>query len=580
MKKLAVLIALLLILSPAASALTLTGADLQGGSFQWGSHTLSVSLVSDDPAEVNYGPTPAEGVLVVARFASAYGPVAPEEIAPGARSIALMNELTGDIYQPVEARAQGKAGAAGEPQDSFDLIYYLPGGVPLAGGTFLFTDADGSALAPLQIPDEGALKAIPEKTAAPAAEPTPEPTAAPSPQRRAADFLNGLLSDQAQQASDPWVKAVLEAGAQSVLLEDGALKFSLRSFNPGLKSITEPDPGDAARHLCRNASAYDLECSLAVTDEGGFAASEKDVKALIKAVQKAAGQSKKAFNDKKARVVLAGYLLSEGALEDLGGWAWAEIAPLWAAQSKQALNVEGGPHALKLTTTGANGEELLQKGCDASLQRLAKQEGANALGEEEIARAFQEGLTAQAAALKKKGAEKAEFEVDIDQLFGETPSAGEAFDAFLSDYADAYDSMLSDLGYDVSSLPDYPALDFPKSGRVGGSTRGTKVVFKIPKDGAARFVQMRKTGTDELAVSGFIRPGQSISLRVPKGEYYVLVASGTVWYGPEYLFGDSGDYSSTEDIQIKGSNYYHILTLGGVTDGNMSSYGADPSQFQ
>ena len=284
---------------------------------------------------------------------------------------------------------------------------------------------------------------------------------------------------------------------------------------------------------------------------------------------------------KRWRVQLSGYLLSPLALADQGEDSIAaEIAPLYAAQSKQALDVSGGPHALKLTTTGVDSEDLLQKGYGAALQRLAKQQGANALEDEEIERAFQEELTAQASALNKKSAVKSEFEVDIDELFAESPSAGDGFDTFVSGYDDAYSSKLSDLQYEVSYLPDYPAQDFPKSGRVSGSKGGTKVVFKAPKDGSARFLQMRGTETGELAVTAFLRPGESATVRVPKGQYYVLIASGAVWYGNEHLFGDGGSYARTEDIQIKGSSYYHVITLGGVEDGNMSSYGADPSEFQ
>ena len=252
-----------------------------------------------------------------------------------------------------------------------------------------------------------------------------------------------------------------------------------------------------------------------------------------------------------------------------------EITPLFAAQSKQALDVSAGPHALKLTTTGVNGDDLLRKGYQAALQILARQQGANQLSDDEIERAFRDALTAQASAMKKKGAEKSEFELDVDDLSG-----SDLFSDFVSNYDDAYGSQLYALQSDVSSLPDYPAQDFPKSGRVSGSTSGTKVIFKSPKGGPARLLQMRSTDTGELKVTAFLRPGESATVRVPKGQYYILIASGAVWYGDEHLFGDSGSYARTEDIQIKGGNYYHVITLGGVEDGNMSSYGADPSEFQ
>jgi hypothetical protein len=67
---------------------------------------------------------------------------------------------------------------------------------------------------------------------------------------------------------------------------------------------------------------------------------------------------------------------------------------------------------------------------------------------------------------------------------------------------------------------------------------------------------------------------------VSNADTKIQVEHFSAWYGEEHLFGAGGSYARTEDIQIKGSNYYHTITLGGVTDGNMSAYGADPSDFQ
>lgn len=574
MKRFSILIALLLALSPVASALTAEGPDLYGTPFQWGAYTLELSLFTDDPAQLDYAPSPAEGQMVMVRLTSTGGQIALQDIEANARSIYLMAGAEGAMLPPLEWHAPGTkevqgAKALNDWQDSFELIYYLPQDVQLPGASLLLVDPDGfpytAFITPLDV-----AETAPEETAQP--EPTPEPT----PEQLAADFLNQLLSGRAQKESDPWTQAILEAGAQNVTIEGGALKFSLRSFNPGLKSITETEPGDSVRHLCRNASAYDIAYSLPVTTEGGYAAKDADVGALVKAARKAAAQSKKAFNDKNVRVQLSGYLLSGSAVTDMG-WDWiaGEITPLFAAQSKQALDVSAGPHALKLTTTGVNGDDLLRKGYQAALQILARQQGANQLSDDEIERAFRDALTAQASAMKKKGAEKSEFELDVDDLSG-----SDLFSDFVSNYDDAYGSQLYALQSDVSSLPDYPAQDFPKSGRVSGSTSGTKVIFKSPKGGPARLLQMRSTDTGELKVTAFLRPGESATVRVPKGQYYILIASGAVWYGDEHLFGDSGSYARTEDIQIKGGNYYHVITLGGVEDGNMSSYGADPSEFQ
>jgi uncharacterized protein YceK len=224
---------------------------------------------------------------------------------------------------------------------------------------------------------------------------------------------------------------------------------------------------------------------------------------------------------------------------------------------------------------------LMQNAYLSALHRLSRLEGAKELAEGEVASVFMEELSAQAAALKKKGSEKLDFTINLDTLFlPDYAYAGDGYNDFLYDFSDAFSARLQDLTGAVSDFPDYPAVDFPKSGRLSGSSKGTKVIYKIPSDGAARFLQMRKVDSDELAVSAFIRPGEKATVRVPKGMYYILLASGEIWYGEEHLFGDSGSYARTEDIEIMGSNYYHTITLGGAENGNMASYGADPSEFQ
>jgi hypothetical protein len=568
MKKIAVLIALLLALSPVASALTVAGEDLGSPVFSWGTYQLELVLYTDDPAQVNL-PAPGEGTDAMVRLAPVSGQVALYDIVGGAKRFEL-KDASGTAYALSQWRAPGTAvkngaQALADQQDSFDVIYRLPKGVDAGSLSLYLTGEDGTD------------RLVTPLSATPSAE-------AVSPGEQATDFVNRLLLDEAEKAKDPWVQAILRAGVKDAALEDGALTFTLRSFNPGLKSIVETEPREFLRHLYQNASAYDLKCTLAVTDEGGLQATAKSQKALIKAVQKAASASKKGFNDKKVRAALAGYLLSNLASQDMRpGASSEEFEPLFAAQQKQALSVNGGPHALVMTTTGAKGDDLLTAAYASAYLKLSKQQGANKLSQDEIKRAYLEEMSAQAAALKKKGAEKIDFTLDIDQLFAtEKPYAGDQYNSFIFKYDGAYNVQLYALYQDVSAMPDYPAMDFPKSGRIAGSNSGTKVIFKDPKDGYPTLIQMRKVDTDELMVTAFVNPGQSASVRVPKGQYYILAAAGFAWYGEEHMFGDGGFYFRTQDMQIKGSNYYHVITLSGASDeegGNMSANEVEPYVF-
>ena len=315
-----------------------------------------------------------------------------------------------------------------------------------------------------------------------------------------------------------------------------------------------------------------------MTQEGeNLTVADKDWKAFLKTVTKAGSTATKAFGNKSMALAILNLL----AGDKLTGATDAEYSPLFATQNKVKLTLTGGPHALVLNIAFANNETLLLKGYEAAHLRLAMQTGANVLSTQEITAVFIEELGKQAAVLKKKAAEKQSFVLDIDKLFSQTsPSADDSYYAFLSSYTDSYDSNLYLLESAVYAMPDYPALDMPDSGWVSGTTGGTKVIFKTPGDGYARYVQMRSAENDEAAVSAFIQSGDTVSIRVPKGMYYILVAVGELWYGPVYLFGDTGTYVRSDQIEILGSNYYHTITLGGVTDGNMSTYGADPSSFQ
>ena len=570
MKKLLVLLALLLTLTPAASALTVTAADLGNPSFSWGSYTLTLSLYTDDQSRLGATTTPADGATVMVRLTSSSGQIALYDIVAGAKRFEL-KDVSGAVYQITQWHVSGAtvkngAKALNDQQDAFDLIYRLPDSVSHEGMSLFLRGEDGSEHLLAELSGSGSENAG---------------TTQHSPDQQAADFLSGILSKEAENAEDTWVQAILKAGAKDVRLQDDKLTFSLRSFNPGLKALKETDAGDFMRHLYQNASAYDLACTLNMTDEGGLAATAKSQKALIKAVKNAASQSQKAFNSKKVRIALAGYLLSSRASDDLRpGSPKEELEPLFVAQLKQELSVNDGPHALRLRTTGVADDTLLSAGYESAYQRLSRQQGANAQPQDEIKRIYLEELTAKASALKKKGAEKIEFVLDIDLLFAaDKPYAGDAYSSFIFRYDGAYNLQLLALYQDVAAMPDYPALDYPKSGRIKGSSRGTKVIFKVPKDGFASLIQIREVDTDNLVVTAFAKPGQSATVRVPKGEYYILVASGMVWYGEEFMFGDDGFYMRTEDIQIKGSNYYHVLTLGGVKDGNMSAYDAEPYEF-
>lgn len=410
----------------------------------------------------------------------------------------------------------------------------------------------------------------PETT--PTAEPTIEPMADPAAEPVLdMEAVSKLLSEMAQSETDPWRRAIYQAGAQNVTDDGQTLSFLMRSFNPGLDRLGNYDADREAylNGLLQSIEAYDLEVKLALEGGGIGTGWEETIRDVV---EKAASAAKAAFDQKAVRVAVAGSLFPETEDADAEN---AERAPLFRAQARQSLLVADGPHALSLRCSGANPEKLLEAARADAYLGFAKQANANQSEFNAIRDAFLNALNECAAKIRKNPDEEFVLTLDIDDL---TQYEIDDYNAYLDRYA--FDEVLGALAGQVYDLPDAAAQEFPQSGRISGSTKGTKVIVMGPKDQEGRYIQLRDDETDEVAVTGFIRPGKSLTVRVPKGHYYIMVASGPVWYGEEALFGDAGSYSRTEMFEVLGSKYYHTITLGGVVDGNISSYGADPSDFQ
>ena len=190
--------------------------------------------------------------------------------------------------------------------------------------------------------------------------------------------------------------------------------------------------------------------------------------------------------------------------------------------------------------------------------------------EKELLRALADNVLS----MKKKGKEVLPISLSVD---GEPFYSGD-YEDMLAAYA--YSGALEDLRDDAQNLPDEAAQEFPKAGWLSGSKSGTQVRVKAPKDSVAYYVQLRGYDTNQLAVAGFVRPGSTCVLRVPKGDYYFVMASGSIWYGEEALFGDETDFSKTGLFEVKSSKYYHTVTLKVVEGGNMPVYGADEEDLQ
>jgi hypothetical protein len=437
---------------------------------------------------------------------------------------------------------------------------------------------------------------------------TVAPTSAPIPSVALSDtasvmerMIVDVLTHCAQGVKDEWQLAIYHAGVKDVQADptaEGVYTFLLRSFDPGLKELGKYQDDNRTGYLPRlldNTKDYNLAVSLTLND-GTF--TNKSVKALQSTVKKAAAGSMKAFKDKgvlkaftdelvfnnfpggikkvddlyAVTTEYVGWLINHNStLSSLNALQWV---PFFYGQTKQTLDVTGGPFALKLKCTAVDMAVLLENARADALKALMFMNYDRRWDDNHVETEFRWALADNVITMKKKGREAVTITLNVDG----SPVYDSAYLNMLNTYA--YDDVLDNLKSDTENLPDEAALAFPKAGWMSGCTRGTQVRIKAPKDSAAYYVQLRNYNTDDIAVAGFVRPGSTCTLRLPKGDYYFVMASGSVWYGEEKLFGANTDFTKTGLFEVMSSSYYHTVTLKVVQNGNMPIYGADEDDLR
>ncbi len=397
----------------------------------------------------------------------------------------------------------------------------------------------------------------------------------------ASDLVTEILEDLSRNARDPWQKAIYDAGAQDIVLQGDMLSFKLRSYDPGLEDLGAYVTGDVhwLYDLASKVGSYDLKVSFPLAD------GQYD-RTLAKIVKTAATTAKKAFGNENVRQALSDRLFpmpSDSIDDDFISWIEntpevsnydADVwAPLFRTQTKQKLDTGGGPYELELRCTGAAPEKLLEFAHKTAYDAFAREGGNSKRTYEEIREGFLAALTQDAST--GKASEQYTIPIDLDMLRSEELPA--AYAAYLERYV--FEDALYELEDAVSFLPDYPAQDFPSNGWLSGTRNGTRVDIQAPDDGLARYIQIRRYADDEVLLAAFLRSGKTCTVNVPQGDCYFLVASGELWFGLEHLFGDLGQYSRTDLLEVASSEYYHVIQLKVKNDGNLGSYRADPAEF-
>lgn len=404
--------------------------------------------------------------------------------------------------------------------------------------------------------------------------------------------LENALAVLAEKSTDPWQKAILLSGPETVSEDEEGLTFFLSPYDPGLAEIRDlsEDPAAFLQAVSGNAMTHSLEIR-AVLEGDSFTA--KSGKAILTTTKKAAAAAKKAFSDKAVlNAVISVYFprpeesvrtaedLAEATITPpangvLDGFDERSLAILFYGSVKFTLDTSKGPDQLVLNVTGAAPEKILEGAGDAVVARYAKISYSNRTPREEILEEYLIELAGRCLKLRKNGKEKTGIPLRADDLAGS--GFGDEYFGYLSrfEFLEGLDAVAEEVG----RLPDLAALDLPANGILTGGRSGTKVIVKAPADGKARYVQIRRSWDDRIAATLFIRSGKSVSFKAPQGEHYLLIASGFTWYGEDALFGVDTSLSRTNDFDIPSAKYKVTIPLIPVANGNLGLRGADPSMF-
>ncbi len=136
-----------------------------------------------------------------------------------------------------------------------------------------------------------------------------------------------------------------------------------------------------------------------------------------------------------------------------------------------------------------------------------------------------------------------------------------------------------------------PELALPYNGKINYYSSpiisDAKLTIKTPSGKNSNLVKLKSSlhKTDVLSV--FIRPGQTVTIKVPLGSFKLYYASGEKWYGNNFLFGPSTIYSAADDIftfERTVDQYYEYFTEWNVElilqqSGNLETSKVSASEF-
>ena len=273
------------------------------------------------------------------------------------------------------------------------------------------------------------------------------------------DRLDRFLADCAAEQADPWMQAILQAGAREVTWQGNRADFLLRGFDPEIKTLgsyTEAADQQAWREqAAERMKAYTLKASVTFSEDGSV--SGKQEKAFLKTVRTAAKKAKSAFGKKSVQRFLADLLFrtpevgrypktSDLMIADPDFEAFiasdperfpcasaTEWIPFMYAQRNWKISAgKGGPHKIVMTWEGADPEKLISGAVEQCRAAMKEQSGSRL---QNLSYYWRSSLAETALQMKKKKLPAMQTEIDLDELLeGRTP---ENYRAYLEGYRPA-----------------------------------------------------------------------------------------------------------------------------------------------
>lgn len=126
---------------------------------------------------------------------------------------------------------------------------------------------------------------------------------------------------------------------------------------------------------------------------------------------------------------------------------------------------------------------------------------------------------------------------------------------------------------------DLVAVAEPPSGTIlsGSHTYSGNTITVSAASGASCIVKL-KNFEGSTRLSFYVRAGDTVTVNVPREFLYVYFATGDIWYGNTYLFGEDTYYSMDDEL-LDFIDYSWEYTLYPVSSGNFSETPIDAEDF-